>query len=226
MPKTRAQKEAQVAVVTERFNQVEAVYLADLTGMSVELLTQFRRKCRDKDIQISVVKNTLLERASKGTQFEAIAPHLAGPTAILTPSADVIAPAKLLEEFIKANKFPKVKAACLEGVVYADTGVTALAKLPSRDQLLSQLLSVLQAPLTQLCGVLNANARGLAASLDQVAKQKTDSGGAPAETPAAQAPAAEAPAAAAPAAEAPAAEAPTPDAPAADAPADPPKDGE
>jgi large subunit ribosomal protein L10 len=172
MPKTRAEKETKVEEIAERLGQAKGVYLADLSGMSVELLTNFRRLCRQNGIQLEVVKNTLIHRASENTAFEAIRPHLEGPTALMTTVEDVVAPAKLLDTFIRENKLPKVKAACLDGSLYDEAGVQVLAKLPSRDQLLSQLLSVLQAPLTQLAVVLSATTRNFANVLDQVAKQK------------------------------------------------------
>jgi large subunit ribosomal protein L10 len=178
MPKTKQEKQVKVVEIAERLGEAKGVYLADLTGMSVEKLTGFRRVCRENGIRLEVVKNTLIHRAAANTPFEALSPHLEGPTALMTTVSDVIAPARVLEAFIRENKLPKIKVACLEGSVYDEKGVQALAKLPSREALLGQLLSVLNAPLTQLAMVLNATARNLANVLDQVAKKKA---GEPAE---------------------------------------------
>jgi len=178
MPLTRTEKEAKVVEINDVLKSATGVYLADLTGMSVEMLTNFRRICRDQGIRVEVVKNTLIDRATRDTQFQTLHPFLEGPTALLTTTADEIAPARVLEKFNKDTKgFPKIKAACVEGGVFDTAGVQALAKLPSREVLLSQLLSVLQAPMSQLVGVLSATARNLANVLDQVAKQKEGPGG-------------------------------------------------
>jgi large subunit ribosomal protein L10 len=172
MPLTRAQKDDQIAHLSERFENGGGVYLADLSGMTVEKVTNFRLACRESDVSIRVFKNNVLKRAAKDTEFEPITPFLEGPTALLMCDDDAVAPARVLEKFIKANKMPKVKVACLEGTIYDDNGVKQLSMLPTRDELIAQLARALNGPLTNLVGVLSANPRSLARVLSEVSKQK------------------------------------------------------
>ncbi len=175
MPLTKAQKQTKVDELSGRLAESSCVYLTDLSGMSVEMLTQFRRTCRESGVSIEVVKNTLLYRAARTTRYEALDPYLNGPTALMTTTEDdIIAPARVLDKFIKQFKFPQIKAACIDGDLYDEQGVTALAKLPTREVLLSQFLSVLNAPLVQFITVLTAPLRNLAVVLEQVARQKED----------------------------------------------------
>jgi large subunit ribosomal protein L10 len=179
MPKTRLEKERKVEELVGVLGEAKAIYLADLSGMSVEMLTGFRRLCRENGITLEVVKNTLLHRASRDSQFSAVQPHLHGPTALLTTSADAVAPARILDQYIKKNKMPSVKVAFLEGNLYDGAGIAELAKLPTREALLSMLLNVLNAPLTNLVSVLGSGPRNLARVLDQVAQQKAGGGAQP-----------------------------------------------
>ncbi len=172
MPLTRSQKDEQIATLSEKCERTGAVYLADLSGMTVEKVTSFRTACRESQVTVRVYKNNVLALAAKDTEFEPITPFLSGPTALLMCDEDTVAPARVLEKFIKANKLPKVKAACLEGAVYDKTGVKQLSMLPTRDELIGQLARVLNGPLTNLVGVLSANPRSLARVLSEVSKQK------------------------------------------------------
>lgn len=173
MPLTRTQKNEKVQDLSQALQSSNGLYLADLSGMSVEVVTRFRQACRDKNVQIEVIKNTLIARATEGTQFEPIRPYLEGPTAVLVSSSDdAVAPARVLDKFIRENKLPKIKAACLEGIVYDEEGVKQLSNLPTRDELIAMLARALNAPLTNLAGVLNATARNLAHVLQEVAKKK------------------------------------------------------
>jgi large subunit ribosomal protein L10 len=90
----------------------------------------------------------------------------------MTSNTDAVAPARVLEAFIRANKLPKVKVACLEGRIYDEAGVKELSNLPTREELIAMLARALNGPLTNLVSVLSANVRNLARALSEVAKTK------------------------------------------------------
>ena len=168
----RAQKEERVRQLSETLSTGKGVYLADFTGLTVEKAIIFRREMRKVGVHVEVAKNTLLRLAMKDSGYEILLPYLDGPTAILIPNEEEIAPAKILEAFIREHKLPVVKLACLDGKIYGEDEVKQLAKLPPRDVLLGMLLRVLQGPLAQLAGVLNAPLRDLANVLEQVSEKK------------------------------------------------------
>jgi len=190
-------KKAIVADVGAQLAGAQTVVLAEYRGIPVEQLTKLRASARDQGVYLRVLKNTLARRAAQGTQFEPLADSMVGPL-IYGISADPIASAKVLQNFAKTQDQLVIKAGLYNGKLLDVAGVKALATIPSRDELLSQLLGVMLAPVSAMARVLGA-----------VAAQKAAGAPAPVAAPAeAAAPAAVAAEAAPEAAAEPAAAAP------------------
>jgi len=177
----KAEKAATVAEITTRLKASSTAVLADYRGMTVGQMRDLRSKLRDGNIEMMVVKNTLARRAAKAAGYEPLSAELVGPIAMLFAADDVSAPARILNDYIRANrKMVVIKGGLLEGqVIKADT-VTELADLPSREVLLSRLLGAMQAPLGNLASVLQAPMTKLARTLDAVRSQKESAAAAPA----------------------------------------------
>ncbi|NOV00514.1 50S ribosomal protein L10 [Paenibacillus planticolens] len=144
--KILAEKQLAVAEVTEKFKASASTIIADYRGLNVAQVTQLRKTLREAGIEFVVLKNSLARRASANAELSALDEYLTGPTAIAFSKDDLVAPAKILTEFAKKNDQLSVKGGVVEGRVVGYDQIKALAELPSRDGLLSMLLSVLQAP--------------------------------------------------------------------------------
>jgi len=168
----KAQKAATVADLTARLKATSTAVLADYRGMTVGQMRDLRSKLRGGGIEMVVVKNTLARRAAKAAGYEPLSAELVGPIAMLFAVEDVSAPARILNDYIKANRKMVIKAGLLEGQLIKADAVTELADLPSREVLLSRLLGAMQAPLGNLASVLQAPITKLARTLDAVRSQK------------------------------------------------------
>jgi len=168
-------KKAIVADVGAQLAAAQTVVLAEYRGIPVEQLTKLRASARDQGVYLRVLKNTLARRAAQGTQFEPLADSMVGPL-IYGISADPIASAKVLQNFAKTQEQLVIKAGLYNGKLLDVAGVKALATIPSRDELLSQLLGVMLAPVSAMARVLGA-----------VAAQKAEGAPAPVAAPVAEA---------------------------------------
>jgi len=148
-------KKAIVADVGAQLAAAQTVVLAEYRGIPVEQLTKLRASARDQGVYLRVLKNTLARRATQGTQFEPLADSMVGPL-IYGISADPIASAKVLQNFAKTQDQLVIKAGLYNGKLLDVAGVKALATIPSRDELLSQLLGVMLAPVSAMARVLGA----------------------------------------------------------------------
>ena len=147
-------KQPIVAEISEVIKDAQSVVLVDYRGLTVEEDTALRKQLREAGVNYKVYKNTLMNFAFKGTDFEALAPYLNGPSAIAVSTEDATAPARVLAEFAKKAKNLEIKAGVVEGDLYDAKGMQAIAAIPSRDVLISKLLGSLQSPISNFARVI------------------------------------------------------------------------
>ncbi|MDO8893291.1 MAG: 50S ribosomal protein L10 [Sulfurimicrobium sp.] len=151
-------KKAVVAEVAELIAKAQTVVLAEYNGIKVADLTVLRSKAREAGVFLRVVKNTLVRRAVADTQFAPLAEQMTGPL-IYCVSEDPVSAAKVLNDFAKSNDKLVLKAGSYAGKVLDKAGVQALASIPGREELLSRLLGIMQAPVSGFAGALAALAK-------------------------------------------------------------------
>ena len=184
-------KQPIVAEISEYIKDAQSVVLVDYRGLTVEQDTELRKQLREEGITYKVYKNTMMNFAFKGTDFEALAPYLEGPSAIAISTTDATAPARVLAKFAKTAEALEIKGGVVEGIAYDAKGIASIASIPSREELLSKFLGSIQSPITNFARVMNQLAEKGGAS--ECAAPAAEA--APAEEVAAEAPAEEAPAA-------------------------------
>jgi large subunit ribosomal protein L10 len=168
----RPDKVQKVEELAEVFSEARSVVLNDFTGLNVAKISELRKQCREAGVEYIVVKNRLAKRSIKGTTGEALEEHFEGPTAIAVSRESENIPAKILADFAKEHEAPAFKAAVVEGNVIDATEVLALAKLPSKEELLSQLLGGLKGPGNGLVSVLQGTLRNLLYAFNAIIEKK------------------------------------------------------
>jgi large subunit ribosomal protein L10 len=159
-----AEKARLIEEMTERLNRASAAVLLQTEGLTVAETQDLRRKLRAQGIELYVIKNTLLRKASEAANYQDISALLNGQTAIALGFGEEVAPAKAITDYLKTAKTAKpvkVKAGILERGPITAKQVEDLAKVPSRDQLRSQVVGTMMGPLNQTYGVLSAPLRDL-----------------------------------------------------------------
>lgn len=159
------QKKQIVSTIADQFRRSKSTILVDYRGLSVAEVTELRKQLRDAGIEFKVYKNTMTRRAVEEVELTGVNEQLVGPTAIAFSYDEVVAPAKIISDFAKKHEALEIKAGIIEGQVASVEEVKAIADLPSREGLLSMLLSVLQAPM-----------RNFALATKAVAEQKEEQG--------------------------------------------------
>lgn len=171
----REQKAVFVDEIRGRFAKAPLVILTDFQGTTVKQIDQVRRACERDGVHFEVIKNTLGRRAVAGSPKEKLGPYFKGNVGVLFAGDDPIAAAKLFRDLVKANDKLQVRAGYFDGDVLEGAAVSAVADLPSREELLSVLLRTLQESPRQMLGILQGPARDLLYLLQNYAQKLEDS---------------------------------------------------
>ncbi len=192
-------KKPVVEEISAAIKEAQSVVLVDYRGLTVDQDTKLRKELREAGVNYKVYKNTMMNFAFKGTDFESLAPYLEGPSAVAISTTDATAPARVLAKFAKTADKLEIKAGVVEGTLYDAAGMQTIASIPSREELLSKLLGSIQSPITNFVRCMNQLAEkggaGEAPAAEAAATEEAAAEVAPAEEAVAEAPAEEAPAA-------------------------------
>jgi len=148
-------KKPVVEEIAANIDGAQSVVIVNYCGLTVEQDTRLRKELRENGIIYKVYKNTMMNFAFKGTDCESLSQHLEGPNAIAISKTDATAPARILAKFAKDAKALEIKAGIVEGTYYDAAGMDAIAKIPSRDELLGRLFGSMQSPIANFARVIN-----------------------------------------------------------------------
>lgn len=169
---TRTEKEEFITDLRETLGKADAALAVTFRGLDVASATDLRKRFRDGGVQYRVVKNTLAKLAAEGTDFKALEAHFTGPTALVLGFGDVVAPAKILHEFLKGNEGKLVvKGGVIEGKAISIEEIETLAKLPGLDELRAQLLALFNTPAQMLMRLVKTPSEQIARVLQAKSEQ-------------------------------------------------------
>jgi len=173
--KTRERKQEDLNALTERLNNSKSAMVVGFNKLTVNKDQEFRNYLRDAGANFQVVKNTLARIAVKGTPYEGASEHFKGVTGIAWTETDAVVLSKAVSKFVKDNAdIYTFKAGIVEGRVVNLKQVEAIASLPSKEELISKLMFVINAQAQRIVTVINAVPRNLAIVIKQIGDQKTD----------------------------------------------------
>lgn len=167
----RQEKVELVQEIKEKLSSSSSSILIDYKGITVEEANELRKECREAGVDYKVYKNTLVTIAARELGLEELEPHLVGPTAIAFGIEDPVAPAKVLSANIDKFKKMEFKAGVLEGEIIDKDAIEALAKLPSKEELIAKVLGSLNAPIYGMASVLSGTIRSLLYALNGIVEQ-------------------------------------------------------
>ena len=169
---SKAEKQKVIDDLSTRFHSVSSVFVVEYQGLKVKEMNTLRRKLKQTDTELRVVKNTLLEKASLGTEMEKMKDLFSGPTAVAICDGETSAAAKVFIDYGKDFPEIKVKGGMFEGEVVDLSKIERIAKLPSRDELLSEFTGLLSAPMSNLVGTLEQMRSNILGVLESLKEKK------------------------------------------------------
>ena len=169
-------KQPIVQAIVEDLTDAQSAVIVNYCGLTVAQDTELRKQLREAGVIYKVCKNTMMKRAFEGTDFAQLDEYLEGPNAIAISKEDATAPARILYKFAQDAPALELKGGVVEGTAYDVAGISELAKIPSRDELLSKLLGSLQSPITNFARVIKqiAEQGGEAAPAEAAEETATD----------------------------------------------------
>ena len=169
---TREEKQAFVAEMRDRLAKSEAVFLADFTGLDVKAMTTLRRELKNANSEFLVVKNRLLRRAMAETEMPDLSTYLTGPTGVVFGDDAVVGAARVVVDFAKENDDkPVFKVGVLDSSVLEPEDIFRVSRLPSREELLSQVAGVLGGPMSALASALGGKTQEMAGLVEALREQ-------------------------------------------------------
>lgn len=168
----RTEKATEIESLKKQFSKAKFAVLADYRGITVPQVTDLRRKLREKATSLRIIKNRLAKIAAADTPFAVLKDHFKDTTAVALTEGDPTVVSKVLTEFVKNNERFKLKMAYLDGKILPVKDVEALAKMPSKEELIAKLMGSMQAPARNLVSVLSQIPRQLVQVLSAIQKQK------------------------------------------------------
>lgn len=147
-------KQPIVDEIKESLVDAKTVVLVDYRGLTVDQDTKLRKALREAGVIYKVYKNTMVKRAIEGTEFDSVKEDLEGPTAVAISKTDATAAARVIAKFAKENPALEIKSGVVEGTYYDAKGISTIASIPSREELLSKLLGSMQSPITNFARVI------------------------------------------------------------------------
>ncbi len=161
-----------VKELSVKLDKAKAIYFTDYLGLDVVSVTKLRKNFVEKDVEFTVAKNTLIKLAAKEVGISGVDEFLEGPTAIAFSYDDPTGPARVIKEFLKDFDKPSVKGMIFDGEIFTSDQFDKIANLPSKEQLLSKLVGMLNSPMSKLSSVLNSSVSGLLGRLTQLNSKK------------------------------------------------------